>query len=75
MDFSKINKYSRQSFLSQQTVIKKLAKGQAVYCDVCHLPLSLCVPSKNTNKNIDKQPIYGIFCPKKCTYIELEFDD
>lgn len=75
MDFSHINKDSAKSFNEQKNLIKRMGKGQRVNCPKCGQSLQLRVPGKQqaTEQHGD-EPRYGIYCPKKCTDIELEFE-
>lgn len=71
MDFSRINQATAQSFNEQKNLIKRIGKGQAVHCQQCGQLLQLRVPGKDASADSQR---YGIFCPKKCTDIELEFE-
>ena len=71
MDFSRINKDSTKSFNDQKNLIKRMGKGQQSTCPKCGQILQLRVPGKQLAAEEQK---YGIYCPKKCTDIELEFE-
>jgi hypothetical protein len=65
MDFSEINKKASESFHQQRNILKKLAQGRTIKCEVCNMPLNL---NLNTNK-ADKGHVN---CKKGCTDIMLE---
>lgn len=65
LDFSAINKSSAKSFNEQKNMIKKIGKGQTVFCVTCKQPLQLCVSSEGEN---------GVKCAKGCTKIGLEVE-
>ncbi|MCL1037611.1 hypothetical protein L2725_10770 [Shewanella corallii] len=76
MDFTQINKDSARSFNEQKNLIKRMGKGQRVSCPECGQSLQLRVPGKQqaAEENKSGEQKYGIYCPKKCTDIELEFE-
>ena len=65
LDFSQLNKQTKQSFGDQQAIIKKVMQGKVVNCKECGQTLFLVPPEKS------EQP--GIACKKGCTYIHLDF--
>ena len=71
MDFSQINKVSAKSFNQQKQLIKRLGMGQQIQCPECGQCLQLKVPGKQEQVCSQK---YGIYCKRRCTDIELEFD-
>ncbi|KJG12381.1 hypothetical protein UB37_06810 [Photobacterium iliopiscarium] len=65
LDFSQLNKQTKQSFNDQHSVIKKVMQGKIVTCEQCHQSLVLITPEQS------EKP--GIGCLKGCTFISLEF--
>ncbi|MEC6822719.1 hypothetical protein VXS02_04635 [Photobacterium piscicola] len=65
LDFSQLNKQTKQSFIDQHAVIKKVMHGKVVVCEQCRQPLILITPEQS------ERP--GIGCSKGCTFISLEF--
>ncbi len=65
MDFSALNKKSSDSFAKQRTMLKRLGKGQTLYCEVCKGTLTLDLKSEQLGKGV-------VRCAKGCTDILLE---
>lgn len=69
MDFSNINKTTTQSYNEQKNMIKRVFKGQSVFCRKCGQTLLLKLPVPNQPASIS-----GIYCKKGCTDIELDME-
>lgn len=65
MDFSALNKKSSDSFAKQRNMLKKLGKGQTLYCEVCKGALTLNLKTDQPGKGV-------VSCAKGCTDILLE---
>ncbi|NMM42572.1 hypothetical protein [Pseudoalteromonas arctica] len=65
MDFSALTKRSSASFNQHKNLLKKLAKGQAVKCEVCQGILTLDLKTQQPAKGVAK-------CPNGCTEIVLD---
>ncbi|MEH6396882.1 MAG: hypothetical protein V7783_18550 [Pseudoalteromonas sp.] len=65
MDFSALTKKSSASFNQHKNLLKKLAKGQTVKCEVCQGILTLDLKTQQPGQGVAK-------CPKGCTEIVLE---
>ncbi len=62
LDFSHLEKSSKQSFGDHRQLIKQLGQGQIIPCESCQQPLQLTLNSAEP----------AIFCAKGCTRISLE---
>ncbi|MCF2849680.1 hypothetical protein NH514_20855 [Pseudoalteromonas sp. ACER1] len=65
MDFSALNKKTSDSFAKQRNMLKKLGKGQTLYCEECKGPLTLDLKTDQPGKGV-------VCCAKGCTNILLE---
>ena len=65
MDFSAVNKKTSDSFAKQRNMLKKLGKGQTLYCEECRGVLTLDLKTDQPGKGV-------IRCAKGCTDILLE---
>ncbi len=68
--FAELQKKSKNSFVKQKQIVKKVIAGQEVLCPKCQQPLYLLTPeycSTSSTKNS------GIRCEKGCTDIQLDF--
>jgi len=65
MDFSALNKKTSDSFAKQRNMLKKLGKGQTLYCEVCKGALTLNLKNDQPGKGV-------VSCAKGCTDILLE---
>ena len=63
--FASLQQQSKNSFVNQKQLMKKVMAGQTVLCITCKQPLKLYTPeSKKTT---------GIRCVKGCSDIQLDF--
>ena len=65
MDFSALNKKTSDSFAKQRNMLKKLGKGQTLYCEVCKGARILNLKTDQPGKGV-------VSCAKGCTDILLE---
>lgn len=63
--FFSFNKKSSASFNQHKNLLKKLAKGQTVKCEVCQGILTLDLKTQQPGQGVAK-------CPKGCTEIVLD---
>jgi hypothetical protein len=63
--FSALEKSSKNSFVKQKQIMKKVMAGQTVLCSKCQQSLFLFTPGQNE--------IPGIRCNKGCTDLQLDF--
>ena len=68
--FSALQKASKNSFVKQKQIVKKVMAGQEVLCSVCQQPLYLITPEQCTTSGSENS---GIRCKKGCTDIQLDF--
>lgn len=65
LDIDAFNKRRAAAFNQQKIILKKLSKGQALFCEHCKQPLYLDLNQNDKNQGL-------VSCAKGCTHIELE---
>lgn len=68
--FSALQKASKNSFMQQKQIVKKVMAGQAVLCVSCQQPLKIILPQDCTETN---KLTPGVRCKKGCTDLQLDF--
>lgn len=64
-DIDAFNKKRAAAFNQHKTILKKLSKGQALFCEHCKQPLHLDLNQTDKHQGL-------VSCAKGCTHIELE---
>lgn len=68
--FSALQKESKNSFIKQKQMMKKVMAGQTILCPTCQEPLYLFTPEHYRALNHEAP---GIYCKKGCTELQLDF--
>tara|TARA_B110001454_G_C12502914_1_gene343527 strand:+ start:420 stop:647 length:228 start_codon:yes stop_codon:yes gene_type:complete len=68
--FSALQRKSKNSFVNQRQLVKKMMAGQEVLCQTCQQPLYLLMPEQCSTSGSENS---GIRCKKGCTDLQLDF--
>ena len=72
--FSALQKSSKESFIQQKKMIKKLMSGQQVLCAGCQQPIRLNLPvNAESSNSANSNSASSVSCAKGCTDIQLDF--